>query len=153
VVDGVVTAQTDGAIYAGASERFDDALFGSTFFMNAVDSNGNYVTGGVTDAADVNANAVLVYNGLHVMLREGDPVDIDGNGQFDDDAFLSVFNNDDSWLSDDGFLYFNADLRNGVGSAIGQAYLWAPTTPVPEPATLVGIGLGLAILARKRRKR
>ena len=60
-------------------------------------------------------------------MREGDPVDLDGNGEFDDDAFigrgnaaLSAFHPDDIFLSDDGMLYFFASLRNAAGEDLGS---------------------------------
>jgi hypothetical protein len=123
VRDGAVVAQTDAPIHTGATELFDDAIFTATFFLNATNNVGDYIIGGVTNAADVSANAVLVLNGASVLIREGDPVDVNGNGAADDDAFISIFNNDDSFLTDDGYYYFNADLRNGAGTSIGQAYL------------------------------
>jgi hypothetical protein len=92
-------------------------------------------------------NAVLVLNGTTEVLREGDPVDVNGNGLFDDDAFLSVFNNDDSFLTDDLKYYFNADLRNGAGTSIGQAFLVAQ---VPEPSSLALFALAAGLLLRRR---
>src|SRR5690606_28854173 len=79
--------------------------------------------GGVTNAANVDANAVLVYNGRRVVVREGDPVDVDGNGLADDDAYVHIFNNDDAVLTDDGWLIFMADLRDSTLLPIGQAVL------------------------------
>lgn len=143
--DGAVRAATDQPIFPGATELYDDAIFSTTFFLNTINSNGDYIIGGVTNAANIDANAVLVYNGLVVLMREGDPVDVDGDGLFDDDAYVSVFNNDDSFLTDDGYYYFNADLRNGAGESIGQAFMVAY---VPEPAAL---GLALLALAALRR--
>lgn len=144
--DGAVRAATDQPIFPGSTELYDDSIFSTTFFVNTINSNGDYIIGGVTNAPDVSANAVLVYNGLFVFLREGDPVDLDGNGLFDDNAYISVFNNDDSFLTDDGYYYFNADLRDGQGNTIGQAFMVAY---VPEPAALA---LGLLALAALRRR-
>lgn len=152
VVNGAVVAVTDAPIYAGATELFDDAPFSSTFFSTALDNQGNYVIGGTTNSFDGNANAVLVYNNSHVVVREGDAVDIDGNGLFDDNAFISVFNNDDMWLSDAGILYFNADIRDGENQALGQGYFSVSVNPVPEPATLIGLLVGGALLARRGRR-
>lgn len=146
--DGAVVARTDGPIFTGATELFDDAIFSTTFFINATNSMGDYIIGGVTNQPDVNKNAVLVLNSTQVVLREGDPVDVDGNGLFDDDAFVSVFNDDDSFLTDDLWYFFNADLRNGAGTSIGQAFL---RMRVPEPTTLSFLALaGLGLLRRRR---
>lgn len=144
--DGQVLAATDQPIFAGASELFDDTPYAACFFLNCVNSNGDYVIGGVTNAADLAKNAVLVYNNQFEFLREGDAVDVDGDGLFDDNAYISVFNNDDAFLTDDGRYFFNADLRDDAGTSIGQAYLWVY---VPEPTALALLLVGAALL-RKR---
>jgi hypothetical protein len=125
VKTGAVVARTDAPITneVGQTELFDDAIFGTTFFLNAINDNGDIVVGGVTNAADVAANAVLVLNGERVIAREGDGVDLDGNGQADEDLFISVFNNDDCFLTADRKFYFQVDLRNGAGVSAGQALL------------------------------
>lgn len=146
--NGAVVAATDQPIYTGATELFDDAIFSATFFINTTNSMGDYIIGGVTNAADVSRNAVLVLNGMTEVLREGDPVDVDGNGLFDDDAYISVFNNDDSVLTDNLWYLFMADLRNGAGASLGQAFL---KVRVPEPATF-GL-LAFAVLGLRRRSR
>lgn len=129
-------------------ETFDDAIFAQTYFSVASNGVGDYVYGGVTTAADLLANAVLVYNNSFVAVREGDPVDIDGNGLFDDNAFISVFNNDDMILTDDGYLYFFADLRDESLTSIGQAFL---SVQVPAPgAAAVAVLLSLGLVRRRR---
>ncbi len=132
-------AATDRAIHLGAVEAYDDGIFSTTFFMNLVNNNGDYIVGGVTNAADTAANAVLVLNNERVVVREGDGVDLDGDGAADDDLFVSVFNNDDAFLTDDLKLYFLADLRNGAGTNVGQAFLVIDLTP-PCPADFNGDG-------------
>lgn len=148
-VDGQVVAYTGMEILPGAGEYYDDALFSTTFFNNAINSNGEYVLGGVTDAADATRNGVLIFGnsaGASLLIREGDPVDLDGNGLADDNVFVSVFNNDDSFLTDDGYYYFNADLRDAVGTSLGQAYL---VLQVPEPAVAALAALGVVLLRRR----
>jgi hypothetical protein len=109
------------------------------------------VYGGVTSNPDLNANAVLVFNDSFVLVREGDPVDLDGNGLFDDNTFISVFNNEDGFLTDDLRFYFAADLRDGAGTALGQAFM---VMQVPEPAAVGALAsLAGAALLRRRRAR
>ncbi len=122
---GVVHAATNRPITLnpGETEFFGHSSFAATFFLNVVNSKGDRVIGGVTNAADVDANAVLVYNSRLVVVREGDPVDVDGNGLADDDAHVHIFNNDDAVLTDDGWLIFMADLRDSTLLPIGQAVL------------------------------
>lgn len=127
VASGAVVAVTDGLITARATgaERYDDSQYAATFFLSTVNSAGDWVVGGVTDAADQGANAVLVLNGQRVLVREGDPVDLNGNGLADDGVFIAVFNNDDAVLTDPprSMLYFTADLRDSAGAVIGQGFL------------------------------
>jgi hypothetical protein len=136
--NGVVVAQTDAPITTSPTETeaYDDATYGACFFVSAMNAHGDYVVGGVTNNPDVNTNAVLVLNGSRVIAREGDPVDLDGNGSNDDDAFLAVFNNDDSVLSAGMVYYFFADLRNSAGTAIGQAFLSIDLNAASCPADL-----------------
>lgn len=142
-----VLAKTDDAITPGSSETWDDTPFANCFFAFAADNDGNYVIGGTTNNADAGANAVLVYNGLSVILREGDQVDLDGNGILDDDAFLATFNNDDLFLAGN-LLYFTADIRDAAGTALGQAYM---VVQVPTPGAMGLLALGGLVGLRRRR--
>lgn len=138
-------------------EVFDDATFAALYFGMTANDVGDYVYGGVTSNPDLDRNAVLVWSDgvtSNVILREGDPVDLDGNGLLDDNVFLSVFNNDDMFLTNDGWLYFFADLRNTPSAPVppatnfGQAFM---RIQVPEPSTLALLGLGVLTLVRRRR--
>jgi len=122
--DGVIRAQVGQPIHAGATELFDDTLYAQCFFNNTVNSNGDYVIGGLTGNPNADRNAVLVLNGLREILREGDGVDLDGDGQADDQLFISIINNDDSFLTDSLEYYFMAELVNGDGINMGQAFLY-----------------------------
>jgi hypothetical protein len=149
VRNGTVLASTDTPVPGGiAGETFDDATFAATFFSMAGNGSGDYVYGGVTSNPDLNANAVLVFNNDFVLIREGDPVDVDGNGVFDDNAFISVFNNEDAFLTDDLRYFFTADLRDSAGVALGQAFI---VMPVPEPGALSLLAIGAIGLLRRRR--
>jgi hypothetical protein len=90
-----------------------------------LDPAGNAVFGAVTDNVDINLNGVLLaFDGTTttVVARESDPIDLDGNGLFDDDVFLSVFNNDDAFLTADGWYYFTSDIKNSIGTDLGQIF-------------------------------
>jgi hypothetical protein len=129
--NGVVVANTDDPITPGNLELYDDAIFADCFFFIAGNSVGDYVVGGVTNAVDLNANAVLVLNGETIVAREGDMIDLNGNGLADDDAFISVFNNDDGFLTNDGTLVFFADARDAALVSIGQMVLRIDINPAP----------------------
>jgi hypothetical protein len=125
IVNGTLVASTDQPVTPGSFEFFDDAPFANCFFSIAINNNGDYVIGGTTTALDPTANAILVLNGQQIVVREGDPVDLNENGDPNDDGvFISVFNNDDAFLTDDLGYYFMADLRDGTGANVGQAFLF-----------------------------
>jgi uncharacterized protein (TIGR03382 family) len=148
-----VIASTDQPITTAATELWDDSAStgnATTFFAFFAANNGDYVIGGTTNASNTAANAVLVYNGVFgnfVVFREGDQVDITGDGILDD-AFITTFSNDDGFLTDSGILMFQANLRDGAGVGLGQALL-VTQIPTPGAAALLGLG-GLAIVRRRR---
>ncbi len=118
--NGAVIAQTGAPIHVSAAENWGAAIF-------AVSGNvsGDFLVGGNTDSADPAANEVIVLNGERVIVREGDPVDLDGNGQFDDDAFigrgnntLSAFSADAVKLTNNGYVFFITHLHNAAGEDI-----------------------------------
>lgn len=120
VRNGVVVAKTGDSVVGGA-EAWTDVLLG--FAGNA---NGDWILSGKTTEPDEAINNVIAMNGTDVLVREGDPVDLDGNGLFDDDAFIgrgvstsNAFNANDVWLTDDGMLYFIAPLRDAEGNDLG----------------------------------
>jgi len=126
VRQGVLLAKTFDAITP--TEHWGNAF--SAFNGNRV---GEWVLAGNTDNADPNKDNVLVLNGSEVILREGDPVDIDGDGSFDDDAYLSTFQPNDLFLTDSHMLYLLVTLRNGAGTSLGDAFLrkQIPLSSVP----------------------
>lgn len=146
--NGVVLAKTGEDVPGGLpGEKFSEAIFDATFFTMAGNSLGDFVYGATTDNADPEFDAVIVLNDSEVVLRQGDPVDVNGDGLFNDNAFIDVFNNEDMFLTDDLWLYFSAELRDGASATIGQAYL---RVQAPEPAGLVLLALGgLAVLRRR----
>jgi subtilisin-like proprotein convertase family protein len=138
--NSALVAELNEPIFVGATEVYSDAGFASTFFLNVGNSNGDYVIGGVTNGATT-SNAVLVHNNTTLIAREGDPLDINGNGSNDDDAFINTFGNDDGYLSDAGIYYFMATIRNAAGAQTGQGFFsidlnggGTPTpTATPDP--------------------
>ena len=156
-VNGTVVAKTgDQVPGAPPGEFYDDAAFGAGFFHMAMNNQGQYTFGSVTNSANLDANAVITYfDGVNfsTILREGDPVDLNGNGLLDDNVYLSVFNDFDGFLSEDGYFYFFADLRDNPASPftnVGQAFM---RVQVPEPATMGLLAIGALLLGRRRSKR
>jgi len=129
VRNGAVIATLGDPIFSGAAEAWDDAAFGDCFFLHVGNSQGDYVIGGVTDNQDSLRNGVLVLNGTTEVCREGDPLDLDGNGLLDDDAFVNTFGNDDGYLADDGLFYMVITIRDGAGTCLVY------TSPRPRDRT------------------
>lgn len=123
ISNGNLIAMTGDSVTGGAE------TLGASFSAVTGDSNGNYVLIADTDEPDEDFNDVIVLNGTHVVAREGDPIDLDGNGMFDDNVFIgrgtntsSAFLADDVHLTDTGILYFFANLRDSEGNDLGDSF-------------------------------
>jgi hypothetical protein len=117
--NGTVISRVGDPITTGSSELWSDAEFSDCFFLMAGNSRGDYIIGGVSDGPTP-SNGLLIANNAIIVAREGDPVDLNGNGLADDDLFFNTFGNDDGYLSDAGLFYFTATLRNETGTAVAQ---------------------------------
>lgn len=123
VRNGVVIAQTDGPIIDGGTETYSDDIVANPFFIHIGNTNGDYIIGGVTNNPDPLLDGVLVLNSSEVICRESDPIDLDGNGLFDDDVFINTFGNDDLSFADNGTAIIVATAKDGTGAALGQVVL------------------------------
>jgi len=125
VRNGTLVAESSGTdeIIPGTGEHWNDASFTTCFFAFDGNSLGQFLICGVTDAP-ATSNGVIVFDdgvgNRYVAVREDDPVDLDGNGLFDDDRFFNTFGDDDILLQDDGTIVFTATLRNAAGTAVDQ---------------------------------
>ncbi|MCI0631719.1 MAG: dockerin type I domain-containing protein [Phycisphaerales bacterium] len=135
-------AKTGDPITTGAGENWG-AVF-SAFHGNSV---GDWVLAGNTTNADTNLDNVLVLNGTDIVLREGDPVDLNGNGQFDDDVFIgattltgSAVTPNDLLITDDGVIYVIVLLRNAANVNLGDAFLRVDLGKAPCTGDLVADG-------------
>jgi len=117
--NAALLAATDSPIFAGSTELYDDAPYAQCFFLAIGNNNGDFVIGGTTNSTTDRANAVLVLNNATVLMRENDPIDLDGNGTFDDDTYIRTFRDDQAFLSDDGELYVVVRLRSGLAASCG----------------------------------
>ncbi len=117
VRNGDYIAKTGDPTHTGAADNWGDTIYAVT--GNRV---GDYVVAGNSSGASA-TNDVVVLNGAEVVLREGDPVDVDGNGLFDDDAFVGRGNDtltailgSSLYLTDDRMLYLIINLRDAAGN-------------------------------------
>ncbi|GJM24877.1 MAG: hypothetical protein DHS20C16_12920 [Phycisphaerae bacterium] len=125
--DGAVVSQTGDPIVAGAVETYDDASSSAGFFLFAQNNAGDYVIGSVTSATESASDAVLTINGEVLIAREGDPVDLDGNGIVDDGMRIRAFSNDDLILTEDLQAYVPITVRDfnddGSNTDIGDVFI------------------------------
>ena len=129
VYNGIPVAYQDEPIFPGSTE-----LWNAPFDAVSCNTLGDFIVVGTTDG-NVDSNQVVVFNGKRVVAREGDPVDLDGNGLFDDDVFLREFGANDFSLGDNRRLYFTGLLENGAGTNLGDfcGYIAIDGTPVGVP--------------------
>ena len=133
VGNGVLLAKTGDPITPGSSE-----LWGAVFSAFAANTNGDWILVGNTNNADPGLDTVSVLNGEEVLFRESDPLDLDGNGQFDDDVFIgranpanAAFEANDTYLTDDGTVYMFVNIRDGDGIEYNTVPAFgAPQAPI-----------------------
>ena len=82
---------------------------------------GDHVVIGATDHPDPSLDTVVVLNGRHVVAREGDGVDLDGDGWANDGFFIDGFGEEDLVLTDALDLLVVVTLRGTTGAREGQA--------------------------------
>jgi hypothetical protein len=123
---GDYSDDTDWVVLNGARVLETGSALGAetvTDVISGVGCNqlGDWVATCKTNAAEA-TNEVLVFNST-IIAREGDPIDLDGNGLFDDSCFigratntLSAFNANDVFVTDDLHVYFMCPLTDGLGT-------------------------------------
>ncbi|TVS00922.1 MAG: hypothetical protein EA423_10740 [Phycisphaerales bacterium] len=84
---------------------------------------------------------VVVLNDT-VLARQGDPIDLNGNGQFDNDSFLRTISANNIFLGADDLVYAIINIEAGDGTNRGNAFVRMATDPAPTcPADLNGDGV------------
>lgn len=141
VRNGVVIAHTGGAVDDADFENWSDVISGVTG-----DANGNYLVAGETDNPNPDLNAVLSLNGSQIIAREGDPVDLDGNGLADDGVEINAFSPEDIAFVDDGSVLAFVTLRQtgGPGANLGDAFI--RITPGPTPCNEADLAIPFGAL-------
>lgn len=161
---GALIAQSGASVPGGITgETWSNSVWnvsnGNTFGLNTGNHAGDFIVGGFTSNPDTARQYALVLNNTQVVLREGDAIDLNGDGLFNDDAFYYVtgltgasLNNkvDNFFLTDDLWLYGVVDLRNGAGAAIGEAFI---RIQVPTPGGVAVAAIAAMVAGRRRRSR
>ncbi|MEM6572099.1 MAG: hypothetical protein AAF957_27030 [Planctomycetota bacterium] len=131
VREGEVLARHRQRVTPGSAVRWKlSADQGGQLFGCTGNALGDHVVTGTTDEADPSRDAVAVLNGRTVLLREGDPFDHDGNGAFDDDAYIRQFEVGYGRLDDLGVYRALLWIRSGAGADLGKALVEIPTRGV-----------------------
>ncbi len=140
VRNGAVLAKHGDAIVSGSAETYagnaTNPAFANTFFM-ATGRGTDYVVGGVTNNADTYQNSVLVHNGTTVIAREGDPIDLDGNGVADDDSYIANFPQNRAFISGDRKLWVVVDVRTRAATCNAASTNVTATPAIIGQAMLV----------------
>ncbi len=126
VMNGLLLAKTGDSVEGGVE------LYADSFAACTVNSAGDWALIATTDNPDAARDEVLVVNGV-VLVREGDPVDLDGNGSFDDGVFIgdgtptsSAFAPNDLAVTTSGMVYFIGRLNDGMGNDLNDAGFSTP---------------------------
>jgi len=141
VRNGQVVTTFGEPITIGSNETFTGSTvnptnFTQTFFLAAFRGNDS-VIGGVTTNPDAYRNIVLVHNRTTVIAREGDPIDLNGDGIANDDAFISTFRDDRAFISADRKLWTVVGVRDRAGTCAAAASAVPGTALTPFQALIV----------------
>lgn len=127
VRNGKVIATNGQPILPGSTELWSDASSQFCFFAMTGNSRGDSLIGGHTDAVALLEREVLIFSdkfgNAQEVLREGDPIDLDGNGLFDDNTTVKTFNGPIG-ITDDRTIYAIVTLDND-GGPDGQGLITA----------------------------
>ncbi len=137
VRNGVLIAMTGDPVFAGATIDWGDTLYAV-----AGNTAGDYLIAGRSTGPEA-SNDMLVLNGSQIILREGDPVDVDGNGSFDDNAFIGRGVNTLAFmatsllhLTDSGVVYAVVHLRDAAGNDLNSN----PISGLPTAFVRIALG-------------
>lgn len=123
VRNGVVIAREGDPVVPGSTELAAGPSSSTIFGLITGNSRGQYVYSVDTDFPDNDRDEVLVRDGVRIVARIGDPLDLDRNGAFDDDAFIEAFVDRNGHLDDNGFLRVQVEVIDGAGDDTGWAIL------------------------------
>jgi hypothetical protein len=130
-------------ITPGSTETWDPVLTSTGLQGNAANARGDYVVYGKS-LADTRIDQVWVFNGTTVIAREGDPVDANNDGVFNDNMYIRQLNFDDQMVLTNDALYAIVGLRDNTTAATGicgtgtsSAALALIRIPIPQPNTVV----------------
>lgn len=139
--NGAVLARTGDEIFPGAGEHWTAPTPNDGFTVVAGDAHGNYLVAGTTDAPPADTvppdsflpPIIAVLNGQHVVMRTGDPVDVDKNGLFDHETTLTRIDDDGAIFLADGSIV----ARVSVSAVFDFGAVASGSTSSAAPAIVV----------------
>ncbi len=132
VRDGSFLARTGDETYPGSGYDWGDDIE----FVTG-DGYGDSYVGGDYHIPPYSVGRVIVKNGTEPLLESGGPIDMDGNGLFDDNVFLQSVSSFGR-ATDDGSLYTVVLAHDASSNQYGNVFLrLAPPPPELELLNLV----------------
>ncbi len=149
LTDGTYVALKNGELLAKEGDIAPNGFAYGNIPNIVGNANGDYLWVWDTENPDTAADEILVYNGSHLLLSEGDMIMFD-QGAGLAPAIVDEFNAFDIMLSDDGWAYLMVQLDDLNGNNIGDAFI---RVAVPAPASMTLLAAcGALGLTRRRRK-
>lgn len=128
-INGQVVAITDGPVATGGSLTWNDNVSGltATFFGSVINDFGESLYVGATSEPLPTSDVKTVYRNsagrTQIVLSEGDRVDLNNNGQADDDAFVSIFDNETMVLLPNGKALVAVEVVDSTNAYVGDVVL------------------------------
>jgi hypothetical protein len=125
--NGEITQRSFDPITPGSTEIWDSfrtvPFLNPPFFTSIGNDAGDTLIAGITTIFPVDYSGVVLLNGEHVVVRSFDPIDLNGDGEDNDDFYVWGFFFDDAFLTNDGRVLMNVRTRNNAGDTLGEAIL------------------------------
>ncbi len=117
--DGIDWVVRNGAVIAAEGQPVvpGSTMTWESFRSMRGNNRGDYIVNG-NASGDTLSDDVIVFNGQRIIARESDPVDLDGNGAFDDGLFLHLIQ-EHSTLNNDGYVLFASRLKSDPTATAG----------------------------------
>ncbi len=121
VENGVVIAEEFNPVIPGSTELWGSTsnFFGAFGFARGHANGETLVHGTLFNGG---GDWVLVRDSSEIVMRRGDPIDVDGNGQFDDNALVGAILSMSDWTSS-GDIWIICSLTTTTFGQLGDALI------------------------------
>ncbi|MBL8060664.1 MAG: hypothetical protein JNK63_08135 [Chthonomonas sp.] len=126
MLNNEVVAATDRPISPGNPLSWDDTVYAATFLHSTLNNYGEYAIGGLVNSGNPAQDALVMFYAAGKatqVLAEGEPIDVNGDGLANDDAFLSIFDDDTMTVTDGNIAYLAVEMVNSSATYIGDAVI------------------------------